>query len=316
MNELFDWANALLANPPRPLDKTDAHFMGAMAFAGMCHAMHGRTGISREDSCFGWLRFALRAMIGTPPGVHLGDAVTDWYLRLLDRWIEEVYPGRSDEHAAKSDAVHAEMTRALPRLMSGLTWEGDMIKGYMAAARSCNRGGWSRLRADMERVGAIDARFGSLDDQLFAMLEGGRLERAAFARTKAGLLAPAFGAAIDTARRDHLPAKRQQGDDLSTIHAPDPHEHWADLVAQSRDHEALTRLRGLVETFRGRRTKSKYERAVREHAWRLLTGTDPSALARELGLDGRPMRREWARHLDRMEGDRTLGPIIKRLRAG
>ncbi len=313
IERLFEWANELYVNPTPPMIREDAVYMSGLMLALAGTAKHGESGRQGASGAIGVLRFSVLSMAHYRPE-EMDSPEANAVFDDLGRWLEEIYPTDNPKYPKRAAAVRAEWGRVLPTILGDRLWLGKLLRGYSAAARRNNRGGLKSIAQQAWRAGMIDPKLGDLTDQLLLLLEARRhgLD-APMSRMAGGVLLPSFGDALDELRRE------MRGDSAVPLELADAEADVIDAVDQDqqlREHRERLRLQGLIESFPRRRGRSAYARAVADNAWRLCCDNDPSALADELGVAARPMRREWQRHLERMRNDPKLGPTVRAMYPG
>ncbi len=310
IHELFDWANRLYRAPPSPLTQEDAVYLSGMVFALVLPAKHGNTGGIKNDTWITCLCFAVLSMAGIRPGRPLPPRATGVW-RGFGRWLREIFDGGDPAKAARTEAVHATISTFIEESLAGVLWLGDPVLGYAQAAKQCNRGGWKAVLEKAERDAVLSGDPTAVDDELRAMFEAGALGAdGAFYRKSDGTVLPNFGGNLDLFLKD-VPLPTTADPVAPDTAAADGLRH---LDAVNRDR-LLRRVRKRVEAMPRRSKNSRYSALVSANAWRLPTEeTNPEQLASELGVSPRPLRREWARHKERLRRDEHIAALLRELR--
>jgi hypothetical protein len=308
VQEFFDWSEDLFRRQPEHLLWQDAFNISAYTLIWLQAARHAEAGGLRPETLITASCATVMQLAGLPR--ERWEESEGWAIwgQYLD-WYKMVWPETERRPTPRIATIKHEIDVAFETVLHGVLWDGDLGKGYAEAAKLYARGGWRRIMRQADRFGITSGLSADTEGEVLAALEAIRISRRMpLSRTQDGRILPSFGAALDGFRKEVRAPQSGLPDgvtpnDLADVRA-------SQEVGEIRE---AAELRAFVSGFPPRGGKSEYCRLVAVHAWDLLTGaTNPERLASGFGLEPRVVRREWARHVARMEQDLRWGPLIRR----
>jgi hypothetical protein len=314
-SDFADWFNRNYANPPLGLTREDVFHLGCIGHLWLALAKHARVGGLREETIITASCCSVMMLAGLPHEEWRGPRGWQVWGDYLD-WYRLHMVGPREGCSIHSAAVRAAHDRMLFTVLRGLLWNGDIAKAYAEAAKQHARGKWSGIR-DTARGTGVTSGFAAPrqeEDEILAALESIRMTLdSPLSRRANGQLIPSFGPALDRFKSDR-PARRLMPQSELEQFQP-PAADAASELEGLRLHREFRAFERFLRTAPARKCRSEYAHFMTAYAWDLLTGRrNPEDLAREYGKCPRVMRREWARHLDRLERDPRWGGAVRRAR--
>jgi hypothetical protein len=306
------WFNRAWETPPQGLNHDDVFNLGCQGHIWMALAKHAEPGGLRPETMLTASCVSVMLMANLPreeweraPGWQVWGDYLDWYLRHLAG-----EPIRGDAHNA---AIRAEYDHLTGVVLRGVLWFGDIARAYAGAAALHARGGWRDMMRTARRTGITSGFKGAEEDEVLLSLESMRVtHRSPLARRPDGQIMPNFGSALDQLKRERPTTNIVTDKDAAAATAGS--EAYA-LLEDQRIYREFAKFERFLRNFQARKCRSEYAQFMTAYAWELITGRrNPESLAKEFGKSPRVMRKEWVRHLDRLERDPAWGQAIRRFR--